>query len=270
MTKVFQISLPRSRSTVFYELMKGYQKSLGLSEVEGHPELFLEYGRNMEMHDIREDQKYMSEMYPVIKNNTIIMHYVYPYILENSRDRNLYKLNLLKEQKNKGIEYYIKGTLNLADSISEIANFFNDRKVVITSRKNLLDAELSFYFAWTVKLFHARKNNVDRYKNILKNGVYVDPALIDDYKPFLKKLDTITSFFKNNKIAYETIYHEDTVNKEKIEEKINSILNTEEWKKTANWDKLPIYIEKDYSKLILNYDEILERSKNYDNSQNKS
>lgn len=263
MTKVFQISLPRSRSTVFYELIKGYQNSLGLQEVEGHPELFLEYGRNMEMHDIREDKKFMSEMYPIIKNDRIIMHYVYPYILENSRNRNLYKLNLLKEQKSKGIEYYIKGTLNLTDTIKEISDFFHDRKIIITSRKNLIDAEMSFYFAWTIKLFHARKNNVDRYKELLEKGVEVDVDLVDQYKPFLEQLKTLTKFFDENNINYDIVYHEDTESKDQIEHTISNILQTEEWKKYAKWEKLPIFIEKDYKKLILNYDEILERSLNF-------
>lgn len=258
MTKVLQISLPRSRSTVMYDLIKGYQTHLGLKEVQGHPELFLEFGRNMEFHDIRQDKRFTSEMYPVIHNDGIEMHYVYPYILGDTRERNLYKLNLLKQQKSQGIEYYIKGTLNLSDSIAEVVNVFADRKIIITTRKNLIEAEMSFYFAWTIKLFHAKANNVDRYREFLQDSVWVDPELVSQYKPFLKQLDIITDYLDTNCIAYETVYYEDTDNQDKIASTIDNILQTNEWRKYADWNQLPILIEKDYSKLIQNYDEILE------------
>lgn len=265
MTKVLQISLPRSRSTVIYDLIKGYQQSLGLNEVEGHPELFLEFGRNMEIHDIKSNQKYMSEMYPVIKNNIISMHYVYPYILGDTKSRNLYKLNLLKQQKNIGIEYQIKGTLNLANCVEEVMNFFNDRKIIITTRRNLLDAEMSFYFAWTIKLFHARKNNIERYTELLEKGVVVDPNLVSEYKPFLSQLNIIIDYLKENNYNYEILYYEDLDNRENIITSINNVLKTDAWINYTNWEKLPIYKEKDYSKIIHNYEEIKELSINYKN-----
>lgn len=264
MTKILQISLPRSRSTIVYDLLKNYQKSLGLKEVEGHPELFLEFGRNMEFHNIKDNEQHTSEMYPVIKNNVLSMHYVYPYILGDTKSRNLYKLELLKKQKNIGIEYQIKGTLNFANCIDEIINFFNDRKILITTRKNLIDAEMSFYFAWTTKLFHARKNNIDRYHDYLTKGVYVDPQLVKDYKPFLNQLNFIIDHLKEKKCNYEILYHEDMSNKENIISSINKIVGTDEWLKFANWDNLPIYTEKDYRKIIHNYDEIKELSINFD------
>lgn len=253
--KLFQISMPRSRSTFLFESTKEWQKNrYGLLEVDRHPELFLEWGRNMELHDRKTDDHYTSELYPIIKDDTIRMHFVWPPILGDTSARNHYKLQLLKQEKLHGREYIIKGTLNFADNCEEIFNFFNDRKIILTTRNDKEAMMMSFFFAWETKLFQARANNIEYYQSVLQKGVVVSKDIVYDYIPFVQQFDKIKTHLEKNNIKFTILTYEDMADHTTISE----TLGTDEWRRFCPSDGLSFHIEKDYTTLIHNYDEIKE------------
>jgi hypothetical protein len=251
--KTFLVSLPRTRSSLLYELLKGYHvNKFKLKEIKGHSEFFLEWGRNMELCDRKTEEYHTTELYPVAHKDGIRMHFVYPWILNDTKSRNIYKINLLKEEKNKGNEYYIKGTLNIAEECAEILEFFKDRKIILTERKNKELMYMSFFFSWESKIFHARNNNIDLYKKKLKEGVVVPRQIVLDYIPFVSKYDTIKKYLITNNFDYSIVTYEDLSDVDVI----SNILETDEWKNYANFKTLPIEIEKDFKKIIHNYEEV--------------
>lgn len=251
--KTFLVSLPRTRSSVVYELLRGYNvHKHGLKEISGHSEFFLEWGRNMELCDRKINEYHTTELYPVAHETGIEMHFVYPWILKNTISRNKYKIQLLEQEKQKGNEYYIKGTLNIASNCKEILDFYKDRKIIITERENIESMYMSFFFAWESKIFHARQNNLDLYKRKMQDGVVVSKEIILDYIPFVKQMDTIKQYLKDNSFNYSILTYEELDDTDVI----SYAIGTEEWKKYADFNSLPIEIEKDYKKLIHNYDEV--------------
>lgn len=251
--KTFLVSLPRTRSSVVYELLRGYNThKCGLKEIDGHSEFFLEWGRNMELCDRKVNQYHTTELYPVSHESGIEMHFVYPWILKDTKTRNSYKIDLLKSEKEKGREYYIKGTLNIAENCDEILDFFKDRKIIITEREDIESMYMSFFFAWESKIFHARKNNLDLYKIKLSEGVVVPKEIVYDYIPFVKQMDKIKKYLKDNNFDYTVLTYEQLKNTDVI----SDVLETEEWQIYADFESLPIEIDKDYKKLIKNYDEV--------------
>lgn len=251
--KTFLVSLPRTRSSLVHELLHGYNTNkLGLKEVEGHSELFLEWGRNMELCDRKVDEYHTTELYPTIGESGIEMHFVYPWILKDTLTRNRYKLDLLKKEKEAGREYSVKGTLNIREGYEEILDFYKDRKIIITEREDVEAMYMSFFFAWESKIFHARQNNLDLYKRKMQDGVVVSKEIILDYIPFVKQMDTIKQYLKDNSFNYSILTYEELDDTDVI----SYAIGTEEWKKYADFNSLPIEIEKDYKKLIHNYDEV--------------
>ena len=142
--------------------------------------------------------------------------------------------------------------MNIAENVGEILNFFKDRKIIVTEREDVESMYMSFFFAWESKLFHARSNNLELYKQTLKEGVTVPKQIILDYIPFVKQMDTIKAYLKDNEFDYCVITYEELSNVNVISDK----LGTDEWKSYADWDSLPVEVEKDYKTLIKNYDEV--------------
>ena len=252
--KTFLVSLPRTRSSVVYELLRGYNLHQGLKEVEGHSEFFLEWGRNMEMCDRKVNEYHTTELYPVSNKDGIQMHFVYPHILGDTASRNKYKISVLKNEKLRGKEYYIKGTLNIASGHQEILDFYKDKKIIVTERDDVEAMYMSFFFAWETKLFHARNNNLSLYKSLLDKPVYIPRQIILDYIPFVKKMDQIKNYLKENNFDYSVLTYEQLDNIDVI----SDVMGSDEWKKYADHDSLPIEIKKDYRNLIENYDEVVQ------------
>ena len=188
------------------------------------------------------------------------MHYVWPSIFNSTKERNSYKIELLKKEKEKGREYNIKGTLNLAENIKDVCDLFKDRKFILTKRKDVESMILSFFFAWESKLFHARSHNLDVYKGKMKQGVTVGQEIIFDYIDWLDQMEIVETYLKENNINHEVVYYEDL----KDDDDISEIIKTDEWKQYRNTNDLPIRIDKDYSKLINNYDEVIHTLKKLD------
>lgn len=259
----FFLSAPRTRSSVLFETAKFYlEGDCGLKELGNHTELFLEFSQNAQFYDAKVGEYHTCELYPVARGRELSIHFTYPHIFSNLAERNSYKFQMLRQLKAEGVDVNIKGTLQLVASLDEMMDFYSDRKFVITKRKNMMDYVLSYVTAHYTKLFHARHNNIERYRETIAEGITVNVADVPKLSRMLdmtkKCWDVEEELIKRN-IPYVITQYEDLDTQENIHKTVTDILGTEEWKQALpnNFEEhLPIKVEKDYSKLILNYDEI--------------
>jgi hypothetical protein len=266
----FFISAPRTRSSVLFETAQFYvENAYNLKPLGNHTELFLEFSRNAEFLDVKEDKKYTAELYPIASGGNLNVHYVYPPVFKTRKDRNLYKIQTLEYLKLQGNEFNIKGTMQIIDTYPSIIEFYKDRHFVITKRRNITDYVCSFFVAYTSKLFHARPNNLDRYKKIIQDKVHIDPELFPQIGNLLKQtkqLWQVESLLKEKGYSYSVTYYEDLDTQQKINNKLTEILQTEDWIKYLpdNYsERVPIKIDKDYSEIISNYEDIKDSIKSY-------
>ena len=260
----FFISAPRTRSSVLFETAQFYVENvLNKKSLHNHTELFLEFSRNTEFYDLKTDERNIAELYPVVKNNVLDVHYIFPHVFDTRKERNLYKLKLLQEQKDKGYEYNIKGTVQIIDTVPEIIEFYNDRHFVLTKRRNIEDYVCSFLVAYITKFFHARHYNIDRYNTRINEKVYVDNNILSNIHKLLdqtRELWKLEEYIKQKGYSYTVTYYEDLDTQDKIDSCLTDILGTSVWKDHLPVDfkdRLPIKIDKVYSNIISNYDEII-------------
>lgn len=265
MTKApFFISPPRTRSSVLYHLMEWYAiEKLGLLPLKNHPELFLEFSQNNLCTNLRTGETTIGELYPVIHDNAMHVHFVSPPIFSSTVERNIYKLDVLKQARALGNEFYVKGSVPMVETPYEILDFFKDRHIVITKRRDIETCVLSYICASTTRIFHARPNNLDSYKNTLEEGVVIDESKLPRLHILLDqiyKLWNLEEYLKEHNFDYSVVYYEDLDNYDQIFNVINNLYGTSEWINYLpdDYEKLiPIKVEKDYTKCILNYDSII-------------
>lgn len=251
--KFLPISLPRSRSTFLFESLRGYQEHLGLQVPRNHSEYFLEHNRNVNFFDAKTQTQVPTELIPIVFNDKIVMQFTYPPLFNDSKSRNDYKLKILQEERDKGREYYIKCTSQIADNVKEITDFFSDRIVLLTKRENMIDNILSAQFAWETKIFHCRENNLNIYMNYVNEGVTLDVGRFEVYiKYILDNFNRVEKYLIENNIPYKTLYYEKLTNDNYISE----MIGTDEWIKYRKDKHITTkHVEKDYSKVIKNYEE---------------
>ena len=260
----FFLCPPRTRSTVLYELTANYVKhKYDLLEIGNHSELFLQFNSSVMATNYRINQSFPTEMIPIVHKNLIHMHFIYPYMFENLRERNLYKLDVLRQEKEYGRNYHVKGTLQVSETPEEIIEFFSDRHFVITKRRNTLDQLFSLLYAKQTKQFSVRKtdNSTATHAKNLFDGVF-----ITDYEEVaryvIEKSQSIYSLEKTIKdkgIPCSVVYYEDLDTTEKIFDAIGVILNDVNWHHFLPNDyenHLVIDMKMDYSKCITNYEEV--------------
>lgn len=266
----FFISAPRTRSSVLFETAQFYvENAFNLKPLGNHTELFLEFSRNAEFVDVKENKTHTAELYPIARGGNLNVHYIYPPVFKTRKDRNLYKIQILEYLKLQGNEFNIKGTMQIIDTYPSIIEFYKDRHFVITKRRNITDYVCSFCVAYTSKLFHARPNNLDRYKKIIQDKVFIDNTLLSQVGNLLeqtKKLWQVESLLQQKNYDYTVTYYEDLNTQEKINNTLTSILSTNDWQSYLpdNYsDLVPIKIEKDYSQIISNYEDIIDSIQKY-------
>lgn len=261
----FFLCAPRTRSSILFETMMYWGNDYyNLLPLHNHMELFLEISKNVLIHDAKVDKQYEAELYPIIRSDGLHIHYLWPPMFQTSVERNLHKLDILQRLKDSGKNYNIKGTINLIHTAEVAVDFFNDRHFVITKRRSLVDNTVSFAYAYMSKLFSARKNNLQLYKDRLEKGVTVPQQLLDripNHIKEMKQLEDMEQLLDRKKIPYSIVYYEDINTKEQIHNTINSLYNTNSWMNSLPDnidDLLTIHVEKDYSKAITNYDQLVE------------
>ena len=238
-------------------------QKLGLSPVEGHIELFLEFSHNNLFTDLKTGETQIGELYPVIKQDALHVHFISPPVFKTGAQRNLYKLSVLQQAKTNGVNYNIKGTVNITDTPDEILDFFSDRHIILTKRQDTELYVLSFLYAFTSKLFNARDFNYDRYMEKLNAGVVVPADVINNIDRLLDK--TIKTYklqqmLSDKGIDHTVTYYEDLDTEQKLFDKISQIYATTEWQNylpSHYRELIPIKVEKDYTQCILNYDDII-------------
>jgi hypothetical protein len=234
-------------------------KKFGLLPLKNHSELFLFQSKNNVYEDLKTGDKNSAQLYPIASETSLDIHFIHPPVYSSIEEANLSKLKLLESEKSKGKNYWIKTTLEVVYNPKEISDFFSDRRFVLTDRKDISEFLLSTIFALKTRIFHARENNIDLYKDLISTGVMVD-------EKDLGRMDWVFNLlleFKNlrkyisDRYDYINVFYEDTNTKEKLFNKINDIFCTDDWRSYYKpLDFHPIKIEKDYKEIIINYNEI--------------
>lgn len=254
--KPFFISPPRTRSSILYSLLEPYViDNTNLLPIVGHTEPFLHVVQNKTVIDAYTQKHHLTEMFPVMNKNCMNIHYVYPWIYKDNRTSVIEKLKLLQKAKDEGREYYIKGTYNIAEALDETLEFFSDYDVILTLRKDIIELVASTLFAVHTKMFHPSSDTLEIYQSKIDEGMKIDQNTLKDIDGFLEKVCKIYKL--KNKINATVVYYEDLNSQEKIEKFLTSFIGSDKWK-NYNHRYLPTKIEKDYSKIISNYDEMVE------------
>ncbi len=249
----FFICAPRTRSTYVMLLTKKYMsEKFNMHFPKRHMEYFgqfVDYSLNEKrLRVVRDHTK--AQMIPTLVNNEVIMTGVYPHIFKNLYDQNQYKINFLKYIKSKGIELNIKGTIYASEGLDDVLDFFSDRKIVLLKRKSNLNLILSYLFAKHINLFVIR----DAQWSQLYDEHVSNKVLIKDYLKDVESL--IIQIKKIYDINCETVYYEDLDSEKDTFEIIGNILEDDKWHNTIDSAVLPIRKDTDYSKVIINYDEV--------------
>ena len=260
----FFLSPPRTRSTVLYELTSNYVKQkYGLLEIKNHSELFLQFNSSVVVTNHRVNQTFPTEMIPLVYDDCIHMHFIYPYMFKNLKERNLHKLDVLRQEKENGRNYHIKGTLQVSETPKEIIEFFGDRHFVITKRRNTLDQLLSLLYAKETRQFTVRQldNSMRTHAENLSNGV-----VISDYEEVARAvikqsqaIYNLESVIHDKGLTCSVVYYEDLNTTEKIFTALSTILDDASWHHSLPNDyenNLVIDMKMDYSKAIVNYEEV--------------
>lgn len=260
MIKPFLLGLPRTRSTIIYYKIEDYAtKVLNLKSIDRHPEYFLEFSNTDLYFNTKTGTTKPLELFPFVKDSKLDLKFVWPPQFESTYDRNLYKINLLKSEKSFGREYYIKGTINIFEGFQEILDFFKDRKIIITKRYDVAEMIISFVYALQIKMFHARIDNIDRYTELINNPILVDikNLNLEKYISILLFVNKIEDFLTKKNYNFTLVYYEDINTEEKLNNFISNVLETDTWKQYETKKiATPILVNKDYKKLIKNYNEL--------------
>lgn len=259
----FFISAPRTRSSVLFELLHPYlERKHGLKNMKGHTEYFLMQAVWAEFYDARNKSKFDTQMMPMYKNNNMSMHYVYPPVYPDVETAIHDKIAQLKLAKQEGNEFNVKGTIQCAKNPHDILDFYKDRKIVITKRRSMVDLIASTLFAISIKSFHARPSNKERYLKLLEQPILLTPELLqtgEEIVDLVIRLWNIESLANKMGIHCVTTYYEDLDSESAIFDMLTNIIGSDEWIDFLPADyenKIPSRIDKDYSKLIINYDEL--------------
>jgi hypothetical protein len=247
---------PRTRSTYIMLLTKRYMsEKFNMHMPKRHMEFFgqfVDYSHNEKrLRVVRDHTK--AQMIPILVNNEVYMTGAYPHVFESLKDQNLYKINFLKHAKSRGIEVNVKCTHHISNNIDDILDFYNDRNIVLLKRKSSLDLILSYLFAKHINLFVMRSAQWSQ----LYDEHVSDRVIIKDYAEDIESL--IIQIKKLYDIDCETIYYEDLDNEKDTLEIIGNIFKDDKWHTSLDRSVLPIRKDTDYSKAIINYDEIVLR-----------
>lgn len=257
MKKPFFICPPRTRSTILFESLKPfvYEKT-NLLPIIGHSEPFLHTLQNKTITDHRTRETHLMEMYPIMTDQSMNIHYIYPWVFNDNRTSILEKLKMLEQARRNGNEYYIKGTYNMSEAMDEVLKFFEDYDIIITLRKDIIELVCSTLFATHIKMFHKMPGHEELYSDASANRITVGDEIVDQIKNFMDKLGTIYNL-RNTLVDAKVVYYEDLDSQDKIDSCIANLSGTSEIKNYVT--ELPIKLDNDYSSLITNYDQVAER-----------
>lgn len=252
---------PRTRSSVLFETCASYiEAAYDIPTLDEHTELFLHTSRNATYVDAKTGTVHDMELMPIIKNNELSIHYIWPHVYGSPKEATQGKFQTLANLKSMGQEYFIKGTLQVVEADVRFLEFWADRKFIFTLRENLVELAASWLFARHSRIFHMRPNNVQNYHEALQAGMTVEKEIIDQLWmlfELLEKIQKAINYVRKKGWANQVVYYEDLDTQMAIDRTVTEILGTEDWMKVRPEKKLlPIKVAKNYSTLITNYDQI--------------
>lgn len=256
----FFICAPRTRSTILFEALTPYvEKHMGLRRIRGHTELFLEVSANAVFTDAKTNHQHSMQLMGVANGPDIDIHYVYPPLYQDTATGVRAKLQLLQQQRLLGYEYFIKGTLEVTDALNDVLEFYKGYQIVVSMRRDLTEYCLSSVTAWYSRIFHARQNNVDYYRQVLYNGVDVDLVEAEQWLTQLLRY-TKACWEIPNKIEATVVWYEDMSDWSGVVKAGALITNDANWIDHVPEDHfahLPIKVDKNYERILPQYDGLL-------------
>lgn len=254
---------PRTRSSVLFETCASYvEAEYNIKTLDEHTELFLHTSRNATYVDAKTKTAHDMELIPIIKDNELSIHYIWPHVYGTPKDATEAKFQTLTNLKGMDKEYFIKGTLQVVQADIRLLEFWADRKFVFTLRENLVELAASWLFARDSRLFHMRPNNIHLYNDALQAGITVEKEVLDQmYMLFelLERIQKSIDYVQKKGWAYHIVYYEDLESQLAIDQTVTDILETDKWQLVRpKKELLPIKVDKNYSSVISNYSQIEE------------
>ena len=267
---------PRSKSTALMSLSGPHMTNkLGLFPLGSQTEFFREWSHRYFIQDQNLNQNYRTEYFPLNRENSPISHhFVYPPIYKNRYQRMGHKLKVLQEEKRQGRNYNIKimstditgsGQKDIRFD-KDLFHFFADRSFVITRRRNMKTLAFSLLVAVHTNMWHKRANNQERYDDLYKNPITINPELCTIIEPDLRstaKMDFFESEIEKAGYQYHTFYYEDLTTLEDMKVALDQVFGNKLWRESLTDEYLSSSMTKplelDYEKIIANYDEVEKR-----------
>lgn len=261
------VSMPRSGSTILFELGKEYAvRNLGMKDLGKHSEIFSRYTHNMVAKDVYTDLQHSMELFLVNDKDPHYpanIHYVTPSFFASDREAIIHKIKVFMLEQDRGFEHYIKIMANsFVEAPEELMGLYKNRKFILTRSRNLRKSALSLVYSRTTGLWHYRNSNSEEWNSYKEDPIYINPGMVEVIWPDIKVYKNMDNW--ENKLSirgadYMVIYKEDIENEDSLYGEVDKIFETRDWRETLTEDwaeNLPQRIEKDYSKLIQNYDQI--------------
>lgn len=266
------IAAPRSRSTALFTLAAPWaEQYYGLISLGQNTEFFNEFSWMNYAHDMNTGHDNRMEYFPVNSKRGLSHHYVYPPFLNNKLERNHHKIRVLQHEQKQGRNYNVKiMTDNFFSQRNggwwideELLDFYSNRKMVITRRKDLKGLAFSLLLANTTGLWHRRNRNEADYERVKNGSTYINPNLTSIIRrelESLKRLDRLEDIIQGRGYPFFTFYYEDLKNIEDMSNALDMVYGNDEWRKTINQQYLDAIMTKDmqidYTTAIENYEEV--------------
>jgi hypothetical protein len=267
------LATPRSRSTALLTLSAPYLEAVQGLHVLGHQtEFFKEYSHRYFTRDVHMMRDNRMEYFPLNRENSPISHhFVYPPIYADKLQRDGHKIQVLAHEKKSNREYLIKiMTSDIRIDWDKdynwdksIVDFFNDRKFVITRRKDIKGLAFSLLVSVHTDLWHKRQANENRYKALEENPITINPELCTVIIPDLKgaaMMDKFEEYIQRSGYEHHTFYYEDLTTLQDMKEALNQVFDGNVWQDFLSdayvEQVMPQNLQLDYKKIIKNYDQI--------------
>src|SRR6056297_100574 len=263
---LFFLSAPRTRSSILFEMSEPYINTrFELRSLKGHSEFFLTRSPWAKFVDKRTGQEHQADMYPVAdRSGDITMHHVWPSMYKDMHEAVEHKCEFLATLQAQRKHYNVKGTLECGLQPELVILLFRDRHFVFTKRRNITDMVASTLFALRIKAFHMRPNNEEHYRQSLSEPITLTQDELAIGKRLLihcNRLWAMENMCEQMNLPYSTVYYEDLDTEDHLINTLTELHGTPEWVDYLSEDyhlKVPMRIDKDYCKLITNYDDIEE------------
>lgn len=263
------VSLPRSSSTILFETGRAYAiRGLGMKDLAENSEFFHRFSNKYVSRNKQTNHEAVMELLPVNdprENMPMKMHFTYPWMFKNHQQSVIHKLRVLMEERRRGNEYYVKAMAkDFWQAPDELLDFYRNRKIVFLRSRNLHRLAWSLVFAKATNIWHVRPNTLDKFNQLANSDeqVIINKGIVTDVWPDLlvaKNMDNWENKVAHRGIDSVTVYHEDIKDFDGVCSVLDQVYETDAWRDfmpDGLQKTLPVKIEKNYQKWVMNFDEI--------------